>query len=514
MIMQTGTPKTSRSRRKPARVWHLVTNHQNMLYMLAAGMVMGPAGFRGKHYSDPLSVLPGWIPLLRDKAALPAGALDQATRERRHLLPCIASFDLSELSGPVRMLSREGHMRDLASPTARKRKGDLAVMLRAPLPMILLSSISFRSPEDRQAFASAARDVSNVDLSPHRLEVAEALFSTTTEATWPPTLLQGQLLDAGSDNPPALGQALGGVLAMLYYGANRGTLGLAAFRLGTGAARDQDNDLACSDPILAELPAWLKCGEISGQADTRARLFWGVVRALVTAQLQARPQTSVEVALAYLEHQLALLQETALRARLERLLAALRGCLGLGGGTVTELLESHEGTLSRPLLLFCLREHCMDLLEFSHPLLTEAEYVLASVLFGVRSSWLQLPSELRVPGLSAYVSYRMADVERRKQAEHLALEAPPRPQPLRELFTSQRGEWNGRQQEVALELARKCGWNDCIRTRVTLAGSDFPERFERKGLQVVLPGRVKSVTEEVDRATFLRRLGQWPPIDL
>jgi len=483
-----------------------------MLYMLAAGMVMAPAGFRGKHYSDPLNVYPGWIPLFRDKVKIPADVLNHATSERKHLLPCIASFELSDLSGPVRMLSRDGRMRDVASPAARKRKDDIAILVRAPLPPTLLLSVNFCSPEDRQAFESAANDVSNVDLSSHRVEIAESLFSSDTEVAWPAEQPQEQLLEDGSDNFPAFGQALGGVLAMLYHTANCSDLGLAAFRLVTGAARDKDNDLVQSDPILAELPNWMDGREMSGQADTRARLFWGVIQSLVTAQTHERPQTPIDVALAYLENQLDLLQEMEFRPRLERLIADMRGFLGLGGGTITELLERHKGSLSRPLLLFCLREHCTDLLEFSHPLLSDAEYLLAGILFGVRDSWLQLPKELRDPDMSAYVAFRMTDAEHRKQGDNLAMDAPPRPKPVRELFTPPSGEWNSMKTDVAVELAGKCNWNDCIQTRITLAEGDLPESFERKGLQVVLPGRVTTVTEEVDEAKFLHRLGQWPPI--
>lgn len=510
MTTKKGTVKNPQSRRKPARIWHLVTNHQNMLYMLAAGMVMGPAGFRGKHYSDPLSVYPGWIPLFRDKVKIPADALKFATSERKHLLPCIASFDLSDLSGPVRMLTQDGRTRDVASPAARKRKDDIALLVRAPLPLTLLLSVNFCSPEDRQAFESAANDVSNVDLFPHRVEIEEPLFTSDTEIAWPVVQPQEQLLEDDSDNFPAFGQALGGVLVMLYHTANRCDLGLAAFQLVTGSARDKDYDLA--DPILGELPNWMDGGEISGHADIRAQLFWGVIQSLISAQMQERPQTSVDVALAYLENQLDLMREMEFRPRLERLIEDMRGFLGLGGGTITELLERHKGSLSRPLLLFCLREHCTDLLEFSHPLLSDAEYLLTGILFGVRDGWLQLPKELRDPDMSAYVIYRMSDAEHRKQGDNLAMDAPPRPKPLRELFTSPSGEWNSAQKDVAVELARKCDWDDCIRTRITLAEGDFPENFERKGLQVVLPGRVTTVTEEVDEAKFLHRLGQWPPI--
>ncbi len=512
MTTKIGIPKKPRSRRKTARIWRLVTNHQNMLYMLAAGMVMSPAGFRGKHYSDPLSIYPGWIPLFRDKVKIPADVLNQATSERKHLLPCIASFDLADLSGPVRMLSRDGRMRDVTSPSARKRKDDIAILVRAPLPPTLLLSVNFCSPEDRQAFERAANDVSNVDLSSHQIEIAESLFSTDTEVAWPAKQPQKQLFEDGSDNFPAFGQALGGVLAMLYHAANRCDLGLAAFRLATGVACDKDNDLVKSDPILAELINWMDGGEISGQTDPRARLFWGVIQSLVTAQTHEHLQAAVDVALAYLENQLDLLRETEFQPRLERLIADMRGLLGLGGGTITELLERHKGSLSRPLLLFCLREHCTDLLEFSHPLLNDAEYLLAGILFGVRDNWLQLPKELRDPDMSAYVAYRMADTEHRKQGSNLALDTPPRPKPLRELFTSPSGEWSSTQKDVALELASRCNWNDCIQTNITLAEGDLPESFERKGLQVVLPARVTTVTEEVDKAKFLHHLGHWPPI--
>ena len=512
MTAKTGTPKKSRSRRKPARIWHLVTNHQNMLYMLAAGMVMGPAGFRGKYYADTLSVYPGWIPLFRDKVRIPAGVLNHATSERKYLLPCIASFDLSDLSGPVRILSRDGRMRDVGSPAARKRKDDIAILVRAPLPPTLLLSVNFCTPEDRQAFESAAKDVSNVDLSSHRVEIAESLFSADTQVTWPAAQPQKQLFEEGNDNFPAFGQALGGVLAMLRHAANRSDLGLAAFRLVTGAANGKERDLVQSEPILAELPNWMDGGKISGQADTRAGLFWGVVQSLVVAQTHKRPQTPIDVALAYLENQLDLLREMEFRPRLERLIADMRGSLSLGGGTITELFERHKGSLSRPLLLFCLREHCTELLEFSHPLLRDAEYLLAGILFGVRDSWLQLPKPLRDPDMSAYVAFRMVDAEHRNQGDHLTMNVPPRPKPLRELFTSPGGEWNSIKKDVAVELASQCHWNDCIQTRITLAEGDLPGSFERTGLHVVLPGRVTSVTEEVNEAGFLHRLGQWPPI--
>ncbi len=512
MTTKPDARKQPRSRRKSKHLWHLVTNQQNMLYMLAAGMAMSPAGFRGKYYSDSLSDYPGWIPLFRGADKIPVAALSHAASERKHLVPCIATFDLCDLSSPVRRLTRDGRTRDVPTSAARKGKNDIATLIRAPLPLMLLSHISLRSPEDKETFENSAKDVANVDLSAHRIEVAESLFSTNLDAeTWPPAKPQGGLFGADADNPPVRGQALGGVIAMLYHTANRSAPGLAAFRLAAGAASERDSDLVHGDPILAELPNWLDGGGTNPQADVRARLFWGVIQSLVTEQTKERPQTPVDAALAYLDNQLDQLRELDFRTRLERLIADMRSCLGLGGGTVTELLERHKGSLSRPLLLLCLRESCIDLLEFSHPLLSDVEFLLAGILFGARDSWLQLPRELRIPELAAFAEYRMAESEHREWSDGFALAEPRRPIPLRELFVSPAGEWSSAQKEIALELARDRGWNECIQTRITLAEGDYPATFERNDLQVILPGRV-SINEILDKARFLHRLAQWPPV--
>lgn len=507
MATKIAAVKKSPGRRRSA-AWHLVTNHQNMLYMLAAGMVMSPAGFQGKHYADSLSACPGWIPLFRDKK-IPRAALSQAVSEGRHLLPCIASFDLSDLSGPVRMLRQDGCSREVTFPGARKHKDDIALLVRAPLSPSLLRGIYFRSPEDKQTFVRAAADVSNVDLRSQQIEDKALLFDAATALTWPAEQPQTPLIGDSGDHFPAFGQARGGVLAMLYHLANRSDAGLIVFRSITGVTKEAPES-ARIDPILAELGNWMNEGEISAHADIRARLFWGVIQKLVRAQTRDHGPAPVDVALAHLENQLDRLPETAYRPRLERLITDMRACFGLAGATVTELFEQHKGSLSRPLLLFCLRRHSTELLEFSHPLLNDIEYLLAGILFGVCDGWLRLPRELRDPDLSAYVIWRMTMAEQRKLKHDFNLIAPRRPIPLRELFATSGGKWNSAQREAALHLAHESGWDDCIQTRITLAKGNYPDSFKPDGLQLILPGRI-SAAEAVDQARFLRQLGQWPP---
>jgi hypothetical protein len=519
-------------------IFYLVTSHQNMLYMLAAGMVMSPAGFRNKYYADNQDHYPGWIPLFRTKAKIPAEAVNYAIHERKHLLPCVAAFDLSGLSGSAQVLSSDGNRKTIKSLPAKMGKDKVAILVHAPLPLTLLSCISFRSFEEQEGFIRLANDVSNIGLSPYQLNHDKSLFPNN-KIIWPPIPqkqtqeqspqkqaqeelpfsssetdpLQSQIEDieqlhteTGNDVFPAFGQALGGVLAMLYHLANRSHLGVEIFRWAIKPSGDKQNIPHLNDPILTELSHWLKNRQVSENADTRAQLFWGAINALVNSQAQRQPETPIDVILEYLDSQLNQLQEKKLQDRLDRLITDMHNCLDFGGGTITELFERNEGTLSRPLLLFCLREDCSDLLEFTHPSLNDEDYLLVGILFGVRDGWLRIPKEFRDPDLAAYVTYRMAEVEHRKQGDDLSTDQPPFPKPLRELFTSPSGEWDSTQEEAAIELASQCDWSESIQTLITPVGNNSPENDGQKELQV-LPGRGSAILE-VNRTVFEQHLAE------
>lgn len=62
---------------------------------------------------------------------------------------------------------------------------------------------------------------------------------------------------------------------------------------------------------------------------------------------QAQP---VDMVLTYLNEQLTQLTDETNKSRLDRLITDMRGFLGLGGGTITDLFERNKGSLSRPLL--------------------------------------------------------------------------------------------------------------------------------------------------------------------
>lgn len=493
------------------QIWLLATNHLNALYMLAAGMVMGPAGFAGKHYRDPSSEVPGLIPVFRD--GVPEAAVQQAVSEKKHLRPCIVQIDLAGLAGPTGLVSQDGVVSSGTLPLSIDSK-IAALLLPAPLPMTLVKRLTFLSSADHKEFETSARSFANIDLTGLSIEVSEQSFSSARPMVWP---LPGQpedLTPALLDQSPARGAAIGSALAMLYQFANRSDLCSSAYRIASGAGTAVDYDAVQRDPVLAELAPWIESGCPRPESSVQARLFWGAVQALVDARLSGSPERPVDTVLAYLEGQRTESKETGHQSRLERLISDMRSTFGLGGGTISRLFEHHKGTLSRPLLLFCLRERCVDLLEFSHPDLRDEELVLAAILFGVRDGWIGLPVDLRTPKrLARFVEHRMFEAEGSQRDVRLSLDhAPPRPIPLRELLTKSEGAWNEARSASLAELANRLGWHDCIVSRIRLSQGQYRLNVTADGIEVLVRGSIRPPLVEIDRAGLLKKISQWPPM--
>jgi len=510
-----GAPDSSDSGSDPveasSQTWLLVTNHLNMLYMLAAGMVTGPAGFSGKHYRDPSNDIPGWIPLFRGVS--PDQAVKQAVSEQKHLRPCIAKIDLAQLSGATQLVCRDG---GVSSETLPLSIGPSAagLLVPAPLPMTLVTGLIFRSADDRKAFEATAHNYANVDLTGLNIQVAEQFFSSELTLAWPLPEESRTTIPPVVDQPPANGIATGGILAMLYHLANRSDLCCAAFRVACGAGNRDDIERVQKESTLAELEPWIRSGKPGPEASVPAKLFWGVVQALVDARQSESTSEPVDVVVDFLEGEVARLQRTSLQSRLERLISDMRSTFGLGGGTISQLFERHKGTLTRPLLLFCLRERCVDLLEFSHPALEDEDLVLAGILFGARDGWIGLPVDLRAPErLSLFVTYRMFEAECSPRNTRLSLSSmPPRPIPLRELLVRSDTFRSSVRNLSLVDVVRRFGWDDCLVSRICFSPGQYRLNVSSDGIEIVVRGNMSSPAVEIEKAALLKRAAHWPPL--
>lgn len=481
---------------KPTR-WLLVTNHLNLLYMLASGLVMPPKGFGKKYYHDTLSAYPGWIPLFADVAS--KAAIEYAISERNHLIPCIATMNLTSLQGKVMVITSDGVAREVYFP--EELEGNEQILLvPAPLPIHWITSISFQSNEKKVACEVDARDFGNVPLLDFKREISAPTFSKAMEWHWPPSGVSIPEKEVILDAP----FAAGGVMAMLLHLGNLGEAGTQACRL----AFDAEDDIAqsISDPLISSLRMWIQTGQPVDTNDVSSRLFWGAVVKVAACRFSEVPSSPLDVVLDYLASA-GESMEDRMKNALVKLVADLRTIATFSDSTITEIFERHPKSFSRVMTLFFLREKCADLLAFKHPLLTESDYIVASILFAARDGWLDLPLQLRnFPGSHAAVSHRMAVMSHRMSSTGLDLGFPPsRPLPLRELFLPSQTDWSTSQKNAALVLARECKW-DCIKTRVSLGKGDYRLVLDGSGMHIIVAGEAKAVVTEVDREQFLAAL--------
>ena len=492
----------------------LVTNHLNLMYMLAAGLVMPPAGFGGKYYRDTLECFPGWIPLFIGK--VPREAIESCTREADHLKPVIVEIGLSELSGDVIAIGEDG-------PGERRFPDQLdgterLLLVPAPLPVSRIESIVFPSAKEKQACEADAGDFGNVPLKEFKLRTHRSLFTKAPDTPWPP-----------GEGPPErcvplqAPLAAGGVMAMLLRFANLGEQAVRACR----AAFDPDDGDATrpadDHPILAGLEAWIRDGAASlpAPADpgtdrvglqnaSQARLFWEAVERLVEWRDTGRVGRtggagSAEEVL--IDHLAAAVDglDPRLKIGVGKLRDTLVSLTGLADATAGELFERHDTPLAHAMTLFLLRHDCVDLFDYDSDRLAEPDWLAAAVLFGVRDGWMNLPLRLRAGrALSDAVSHRMARMSHRIAGTGLDLgRTPARVRPLRELF-GDGSNWRSRERSAALALARARKW-DCVHTRISLGPGEYKLTVKGGATYIDLPGEPR-VSPEIDRDRFLALL--------
>ena len=275
---------------------------------------------------------------------------------------------------------------------------------------------------------------------------------------------------------------------------------------------------ALKEPLLAALHRWARlAGPADGQ-DIQGRLLLEILEGIVDAKVRrddpsgagGLTQDPHQAVLDVLESQRQRLPEDKWQSALGRLAGDLRGILGLGGDTVSELLTRHGKPFSRGLILFFLREECQDLLDLRQPLLTGMDYLIAAALFGARSGWMGLPAQVRAqPGLREAVTHRMAALAQWHRQTGLDLgPAPERVRPLRELLAPREGTWGKAQQAGALTLARGMGWSQVMQTRISLGKGDYRLQIDGRGAHLLLDGEVKAVTTEIDREGLFARLAE------
>jgi len=510
-MLTTGKPRTNGTVlqvQAPERqsTWHFITNQLNLMYMLAAGMIMPPRAFGKKYYEDSLSTAPGWIPFF--PGAVPRAMQDMAARESTSLRPVIVAMDLSCLEGPAKAARMNGGIRDIQLPD------DLAAVhsvlfVPAPLPTRFIEAIYFLSQEDKTATDRDALDYANVPLGSFKRFVKKRPFGGGGQVDW-----------SIHDNFPETNNipmdtflAAGGMMAMLLHCANMGDFSVLACQTAfDGVSEDSRSRL--SGTVIQGLDYWMHHGAKPDSTSVSNDLFWGVVDKLVQVDKDGTSQPAFKNIILGFLTQFKAQSDVKYRKTLSDLISDLTELDRFGAKNTTELLESHPKDVRRGLILFFLRNRCEDLIDFSHPLLTERDYIAAALLFAVREKWIGLPLSLRdYPGLNLAVSHRMAAMAHQVMQSGINLGVPPpRCRPLRELLSAGAGGWTKKQANAALCLARDLKW-PCVSTKIRIGRGEYRLTIDGGGVNIFFPGEIRAVETEVDKEKFFEIMAEQCFID-
>jgi len=368
----------------------LATNDRNLMYMLAAGLLMPPAGFGGKHYNDTLSAFPGWLPFFvgpeGSAPSTPSGAVEESTGEARHLRPVLVEVDLSDLGGTVQARGPDGWIeRRLENGVAPEES---LLLFPAPLPVSRIRSVVVRSVEEQRAIEGDASDFGNVSFDGLDLKADQARFDSLSDHAWPPP-------DGPAKRSVALGaaQAAGGVMAILNQLANTGELSLETARCAFDSS-----SVPPDDAILRVLPDWIGRKRGTGTEMTPRTgqdLFWGAVDCVVRYR-EMGGHNSANDALATFYRDAAEAMEGELRTRARAVVSTLDSLGGgLGGDTVSRMLVRHPTPTGRAAILFLLRGKSQELFELIrdyHEHLKERDRLAAAILFGGPGRVAEAPS--------------------------------------------------------------------------------------------------------------------------
>lgn len=476
--------------------WYLVTNHQNLMYMLSAGMVMPPSGFGKKYYQDTLSLIPGWVPLFPE--SIWRSALDHSVAEQPLLRPCCAELDLSAVSGGVKVL-RAGGWEDARFPEEVYGNEEL-VLVPTPLPVSMVKEICFASKEDKAYCEKDAKYFSNVPLADFKTKVAAGLFKKAKNPAWPPRL-------EGVEERPVelhLADAFGGVLTLLSLLSGRDDV--AAQLTRAFFQPELDADVAAAVPMLLGAHAlFYSPGGLLEHYGASGAQYGELAKALVQYRAVSGAGSPKDIVMRELEASNATLQGAA-KHGIERLMDDLKRIVQFPDKTLDELLEIHQKPLPRTLVLFFMNDSSQDLLDINNAQLSGYEVCGAAILFGITEGWMRMSMQQRVrDGLNTVVPAHMAHLSHQMSGSDFDLGIlPERRLSLRELFGEKQAD--SKTNNAALAIARSCKW-DCIKTRIKLGKGAYQLLIDGAGASLVLDGDIKAVEAEIDWEKFRAYLG-------
>lgn len=361
--------------------WFLPTNTDNLKMMVAQGLITSLDGFSPeKYYCDELKNYPGYIPLFKN--TIPSKTLKLVVSEAKGMTACLIEINLTAIKNIEKTESA-------------------FLKLLAPLPLSCIKQIIFKSKKDKDNLENEQKVSSNFILAGLKLHYGkpgEKLFVTTDTLDGIDANIETKKLDMlDSVLPPQVNYpkvyAFGGLLANLLYFTKNGKKSNELYKnfLSNKGEKIKTNILAVYRYFFAD---------IQNSEDSLQTMY----NALIDKSINHDD---------FKNNIIELLEgdtwDAKLKERTVELAQKLREFEG-NDRPVSARFEQAKKPLERLLLMLFHKENTDGMWDYHLDLLSEEDYLLFALLFGIRDKFIKIPKSLRLyQELQNFISFKMAE---------------------------------------------------------------------------------------------------------
>ena len=375
--------------------WFLPTNTDNLKMMVAQGMISSPDGFSpNKYYKDELENYPGFIPVFKN--SIPQSTLDLIISEQENMTACLIEIDLTKITQGS---ARNQNYKDVE--VSVNAHDDLLLLL-APLPLPCIKQIIFKSLDDKLSLEAEQKYSSNFilsDLKTHYSKSDEKLFKASNDKGTMEFFHKDKVdeneIESRVDsvklvNYPRI-YAFGGLLTSLFYFAKNGKISNNIYQdFCTIDKADLVDDKLCIHQYFNQI-----------ESDGILQIMYSKL----LDKLISRENSKDDIIM--------LLEaddwDEKFKSRTQDLAQMLREFEN-NETTISEKFSKAIKPLERLLLMLFHKESIESLIEYQLDMFTEDDYLLFSLIFGVRDKFIKTPKFIRgYQNLQNFISSKMAE---------------------------------------------------------------------------------------------------------
>ena len=438
--------------------WFLPTNTDNLKMMVAQGLMSSPDGFSpNKYYKDELENYPGFIPVFKN--SIPKNTLDLIISEQENMTACLIEIDLTKITqGNAKNQNYE------AVEVSVNAHDDLLLLL-APLSLSCIKQIIFKSVDDKISLEAEQKLSSNFilsDLKTHYSKSDETLFKASNDKGSMESFhkdkvdenkIESQVGSVKLVNYPRI-YAFGGLLTSLFYFAKNGKLSNNIYQdFCTIEKADLVDDKLCIHQYFNQI-------ENDG--------ILQIMYSKLLDKLISRENSKDDIIM--------LLEaddwDEKFKSRTQDLAQMLREFEN-NETTISEKFSKATRPLERLLLMLFHKESIGSLIEYQLDMFTEDDYLLFSLIFGVRDKFIKTPKFIReYQNLQNFISSKMAEYAHLELKSGIKFKSTSSPKTVWDILNTK---------NTAKKAGKKLEITDCVQ-------AETGEDFEKQGRKVIFQG--------------------------